>query len=991
MKNFIKKYIYQLLIVLIVAIIALVNYKRGTYLTGWDNLQTDLNPWLGVKRAIFSVWEEYQSFGLLAGMAHAADLPRAVFIWIISFIMPQNMLRYFYQFFMLLVGGLGAFQLISFAGTRKKFAFLGALFYMLNLGTIQMFYLPYEAFTTFFGLLPWEIWIFLKVQNSDFFAKGQSSFGRKTQSLLLFFLINLLATPQAYVQTLFVVYLIMLGCLTLGKFIQEKNPRLLIKSGVLILLIILINSFWLIPQAYFVKTSLNVVKEAKVNQFNDNTYYQNKEKGTIPNLIKFEGYYFDLTGSAHQQLFLPWQLHFNNRIFGLLPYCFALIIILGFFNKKRGFSLPFFVSLLFIVTTLLTATFPFSLINDMARLNGLIDQIFRSPFTKFIIPFSLVSSYFFAFGVEQIEDTLGKVIKERVNFFTLIIFILLLAYALPVFQGYFISPQMKVQIPQQYIQLMSYLKNQDRNKRIALLPDYTFWGWFFHTWGYDGSGFLWYGIEQPIVSRTFDVWSDKSEGYFWEIKSALEAEDTTRFQNVLNKYNIDLIILDHTLLPVSSTIKGMQYHQVEKLLSQDPSLSLVKKWGDIALYSVKHDPTTHNFMSVSSLLPVVGPTIKVTDQDVAYNLYGNYQSGYKNDTQTYFPFLDFMSQSLFHNSWTINVDDRNINLTSPIINGTNLSISTNYNSSHAELFLEGSLHSYDITISPTVTDNFLHLAIPKIPVASFDLSQTNIENCGSTTGNNTITFHEGSIILSSQNKASACFSYQAPGLEERYGYLIKIRNKNLQGPRLFFYIKDQTKQQSYLEARLQKDIEYFILPERYQYGIGYSFVFQNTSYQNSKSINELDQVSIYLLPVSQIKNIQLVNTSALINPPVFLQAEDSHKNAYYLYRINVSGLSEENGNLILYQTFHPGWKAYFIGTPNFLNTYLPFLFGQEIKDHVLINNWANGWQISQSQLNQSKSVESENAVIIFWPQYLEFIGFALLIAGFLFILKLRNE
>ena len=79
---------------------------------------------------------------------------------------------------------------------------------------------------------------------------------------------------------------------------------------------------------------------------------------------------------------------------------------------------------------------------------------------------------------------------------------------------------------------MDYFKNIDKNKRIALLPDHTFWGWFYHRWGYNGSGFLWYGIEQPIVSRTFDSWSSKSEGYFWEMKTAAEAENVEQFEAV---------------------------------------------------------------------------------------------------------------------------------------------------------------------------------------------------------------------------------------------------------------------------------------------------------------------------------------------------------------------------------------------------------------------------------------------------------------------------
>src|SRR3990167_10966482 len=125
-KIFLKKYKYQILRFFIVLVLFSVNYKSGTYLSGWDNLQTELNPGLAVKRAVFSVWEEYQSFGLTAGMAHAADLPRTVFLWIMSFVIPQNMIRYFYHFLMLLLGGFGMFGLLAGFGFSGLLSFLGA-------------------------------------------------------------------------------------------------------------------------------------------------------------------------------------------------------------------------------------------------------------------------------------------------------------------------------------------------------------------------------------------------------------------------------------------------------------------------------------------------------------------------------------------------------------------------------------------------------------------------------------------------------------------------------------------------------------------------------------------------------------------------------------------------------------------------------------------------------------------------------------------------
>ncbi|MFN4213092.1 MAG: hypothetical protein ACK4FL_04000, partial [Microgenomates group bacterium] len=215
-----KTYRYHLFFFLIAFFLFLTNYKHATYLTGWDNLQTEIYPFLAIKRAFFSLWQEYQSFGLLAGMAHGADLVRAIFIWLISFIFPQNLIRYFYHFLMLFLGGLGAFNLLSQNLKIKNqnqnlklktISLLGALFYIFNLGTIQIFYLPFEPFSTFFAFLPWGVWSFLKLISNI-----ENRISKK--QLFLFFLINLLGTPSFYVQQLFIVYLLILALVFLGKF-----------------------------------------------------------------------------------------------------------------------------------------------------------------------------------------------------------------------------------------------------------------------------------------------------------------------------------------------------------------------------------------------------------------------------------------------------------------------------------------------------------------------------------------------------------------------------------------------------------------------------------------------------------------------------------------------------------------------------------------------------------------------------------------------------
>ena len=116
----------------------------------------------------------------------------------------------------------------------------------------------------------------------------------------------------------------------------------------------------------------------------------------------------------------------------------------------------------------------------------------------------------------------------------------------------------------------------------------------------------------------------------------------------------------------------------------------------------------------------------------------------------------------------------------------------------------------------------------------------------------------------------------------------------------------------------------------------------------------------------------------------------SEKINYFSYRITGKSLMED-GDLTFYQAFDKGWKAYKleddkISIINGLEEFFPFIFGKEIKDHVLINNWANGWILNNKRVEQSDN----RIVIVYLPQYLEYLGFGILVTFALYALKYRS-
>ena len=208
------------------------------------------------------------------------------------------------------------------------------------------------------------------------------------------------------------------------------------------------------------------------------------------------------------------------------------------------------------------------------------------------------------------------------------------------------------------------------------------------------------------------------------------------------------------------------------------------------------------------------------------------------------------------------------------------------------------------------------------------------------------------------------FSLDAPDLPQKYGYLIKVRSKNIKGSPLFFYVVDDTKKQSMIEEKLRNETEYFILPHKFDYGLGYSFVFQNKSYENYPSENILEEVSVYLFPYEELKDVKFTKNNLYLRIANYSNDFLVKKNNYFTYEVKTAS----GDMVILNQSYDPGWVAFGNG---------------KILRHVKVNNWANGWVLDDE-------INPENVKIIFWPQYLEFLGFILLACAGLRILIIKK-
>ena len=103
------------------------NYVPNTSLMGWDSLHSEFNFKDSLYRTFWGVWREDQGLGSVAIHSHMADLPRIVYLWIASFFLKINFLRYFYVFTSLFLGPLGIYFLIRYLFNKERRVFFQTL------------------------------------------------------------------------------------------------------------------------------------------------------------------------------------------------------------------------------------------------------------------------------------------------------------------------------------------------------------------------------------------------------------------------------------------------------------------------------------------------------------------------------------------------------------------------------------------------------------------------------------------------------------------------------------------------------------------------------------------------------------------------------------------------------------------------------------------------------------------------------------------------
>jgi len=234
--------------------------------------------------------------------------------------------------------------------------------------------------------------------------------------------------------------------------------------------------------------------------------------------------------------------------------------------------------------------------------------------------------------------------------------------------------------------------------------------------------------------------------------------------------------------------------------------------------------------------------------------------------------------------------------------------------------------------------------------------------------------------------AISCDSVDTANINTRSSYLVDFVYRNIEGKGLDVCFASGVLQKCMLQDRLMTlegrfydvgnvKIESFILPSypeasKIQINIG------NQSIGHIKTVNELYSINTKYIPYKWLKGVYTGSLKAINNNKLkVLSVKKIHTYKYEVTTNNQKGL------LVLNQSFDNGWVMYNSNSCLFGLT-TPLTCFHKVKDHRLISNWANGWMVSDS------NNLSARYVILFWPQYMQFAGYLILVAWIFILLVL---
>ena len=729
--NVLKKLLPHWPIVTLLAIsllVTLTNYRFGTYLSGWDTLHPEFNVTQYIQRVIFGAWQEHQGLGAPASQAHAAELPRLIPLFFLKVLLPDSLVRHLFFFVMYSLGGVGVYLFIRHCWFEKKrndhyvwASFLGALLYLFNLGTLQHFYVPLEMFAVHFATIGFVMYSFYQcIQHPS------------VKNYALFFFIQIVSAPSAHTATLFYMYTgtLFLYGLIFALLISPSRRIAFRQMAILALITLSAHFYWIGPNAYYIFNHSDYVREAKISrQFSSEAFWQNQAFGNIADILIFKNFLFNwMDYNFEDKKFVPlldeWENHLEKDVGYPFLNILALICLLGLVlsiaRRDSKHSLAFFTLFIIPLFFINNLNFPSARVFIyLQSVSSTLTEALRFPFTKFsivlMVAFSAYFAHFIAWALSYFHTLSEDKDRQYFKIGTVIIAILLVLYPMTPAFGNLVSPSMKVKYPSEYSQLFEWFSTQPHQSRVASFPLITQFGWTYNEWpiklknqGYQGAGFLWFGLEQPLLDREFDRWSETNEFFYYELSYAVDTENQDLFNKILKKYEVHWLLYDESALDPNIDKNASHKDKFLKMVSNNPSVAPAQSFNFLKVYQVQSDDES---WITSSPTTVVNTVTERVRKDVIYDEVGDYISVTNSDLA--YPFAHLAketsrSYSLTGDSISTSVQFEGNSLSLPDWRKTSKTIPVEIS---AKLVTASSLQLTLTSILPTITSGDQSLSL----------------------------------------------------------------------------------------------------------------------------------------------------------------------------------------------------------------------------------------------------------------------------------------
>jgi len=487
-----------------------------------------------------------------------------------------------------------------------------------------------------------------------------------------------------------------------------------------------------------------------------------------------------------------------------------------------------------------------------------------------------------------------------------------------------------------------------------------------------------------------------NENLYWELNLALYSKNYIRFESLLDKYQIDWLFFDPSVLAYPGGLQRIfAIDNVQEYLKSSQKISKEYVFGNLKLYKVKSRIDIRNGIILADDVPNVLPAYKWTDNDVAADRFLLYTNQTNLPPDAYIPF-----RSLFTGR---NITEKEFDITRSASGLLFSSIASFKNLSATNLPIHTSM-------SPTGIVSYF-IPNEKLNIISDSSTDPNfydhfVNDCSnvSNTKQKIIETEGKKAIVFDEKIGKQCFDIILSNVWHGSGYLLEIESANKEGKSLQLALVNHTTQRTDYEVSLLQEPDlktsYFILPPAMPDGLGYSIKFTNISFGKYSAVNYLSRVILTEIPYETIAQINLFSdpsTSTIRQIPI---NSIEHSNSS-LYQVSIPTNSITDSTLlVLSQAFDKDWVAYDIsscgGIKKWFCQSFPNVLGKSLKTHVLVNNWANGWALDEKTLRQKDNKTSNGLTVLpsdrltiilfFWPQLLQWLGFLLLPIPFLFAL-----